>query len=415
MRILVANWSSREVGGAETYLGDLLPCLGARGHELGLLSELDAPIDRTPIALPERAPRWAVDSIGRAGALRNAGDWAPDLVYVHQLEDPSLERDLLELAPAVLFAHGYHGTCVSGSKTFKSLSVRPCSRRFGLMCLAHYYPHHCGGWSPVSMMREYRRQRGRNRLLSHYAAIVTASEHMRREFMKHGLRDGDVHKLTHYVRAAGAERDLWGEGSSVQGVADSESGGLSFQLLFVGRMDFLKGGRVLLSALPQVATTLRRPVHLTMIGDGPDREQWERQAQHFQAADPPIVVDFLGWLGFEAIDRLLLTTHLLVVPSLWPEPFGQVGPESALRGVPAVAFDVGGISEWLLNGVNGYLASASPPRAEDLAHAIVKALGDPVGYERLRSGARETVQRFNLDRHVKELEDVFTSVVGTRV
>ena len=51
-----------------------------------------------------------------------------------------------------------------------------------------------------------------------------------------------------------------------------------WRLLFVGRMEALKGGLHLLEALPTVARALGRPVHVTMAGDGGDRQRWQERA-----------------------------------------------------------------------------------------------------------------------------------------
>ena len=107
--------------------------------------------------------------------------------FSHGLLDPEIEARTLHIAPAVFLAHAYYGTCISGAKMFKSPTNMPCSRTFGWPCLAHYYPRRCGGWSPITMVREFRRQSARFELLSQYKAIVTLSSHMQREYARHGL------------------------------------------------------------------------------------------------------------------------------------------------------------------------------------------------------------------------------------
>ena len=60
MRIVILSWTSEQVGGAERYLANLIPGLESRGHEIGLLIEMDVPMDRTPLTLSARAPTWSI-------------------------------------------------------------------------------------------------------------------------------------------------------------------------------------------------------------------------------------------------------------------------------------------------------------------------------------------------------------------
>jgi glycosyltransferase involved in cell wall biosynthesis len=101
---------------------------------------------------------------------------------------------------------------------------------------------------------------------------------------------------------------------------------------------------------------------------------------------------------------------LLAVPSVWPEPFGLVGIEAGCVGLPAVAYDVGGIGEWLVPGRSGELAPGDPPTVDGLAGAIVRALRDPVRYASLRRGAWEIARQFTMAAHMNRLEPVLLSV-----
>ena len=192
-------------------------------------------------------------------------EWRPQVLFSHGLLDPEVEARTLQIAPAVFLAHAYYGTCISGAKMFKSPTNMPCSRTFGWPCLANYYPRRCGGWSPITMVREFRRQSARLELLSQYKAIVTLSSHMQREYARHGLG-------ATWVRGA-VEPGV----SSATDVPDRRPHD-EYRLLFVGRMDHLKGGDYLLDALPRVASALDRTLNVTFVGDGPARASWQAAA-----------------------------------------------------------------------------------------------------------------------------------------
>lgn len=400
MRIAITTWSRRRVAGAETYLNGILAELARAGHELAFWHEADAPADREPIALPEGTPAWCVAELEAGPALAKLRGWQPDLIYAHGLIDAALEAETLTAAPAVLLAHGYYGTCISGGKAFKSPTVRPCHRRFGWQCLLHYYPRRCGGWSPVTMLREYRYQADRLRLLKDYRAVVTASEHMRSEYVNHGVAPDRVHLLPFDLPAADA--------ADTAPVIDRPQS--AWRLLFLGRMERLKGGQTLLQALPQLRASLARPLRVTLAGDGPERSAWERQAARLQAQDPGLTVEFPGWVSGSRLESLWAACDLLVLPSLWPEPFGLAGLEAGARGVPAVAFRVGGIADWLKDGINGHLAPGEPPTAAGLAEAITKCFCSPDAHARLRRGAVEVAQQFRKKRHLSGLLELFQKV-----
>jgi glycosyltransferase involved in cell wall biosynthesis len=96
---------------------------------------------------------------------------------------------------------------------------------------------------------------------------------------------------------------------------------------------------------------------------------------------------------------------LAAVPSLWPEPFGLIGLDAASLGRPAIAFDVGGIREWLADGVNGVLVA--PSAGEDgLARALASLLNQPAECARMGANALNVSRQLSLTTHVELLESL---------
>src|SRR5688572_4024041 len=123
-------------------------------------------------------------------------------------------------------------------------------------------------------------------------------------------------------------------------------------------------------------------------------------------------VEITSWLSSESAADALDCADLLVVPSLWPEPFGMVGVEAARRGVPSVAFAVGGIPEWLIDGATGTLVPARPPTAKAFAAAIASTLSNDGALRRMRAACPDAARRFDMGTHLQALDAVFAEVSG---
>jgi glycosyltransferase involved in cell wall biosynthesis len=119
-----------------------------------------------------------------------------------------------------------------------------------------------------------------------------------------------------------------------------------------------------------------------------------------------------GWIAREDRARVYGRAVLVAVPSLWPEPFGLVGLDAAALGRPAIAFDVGGIGEWLTDGVNGKLVEPAAGE-EGLASALAALLGNPGERERMGRGAFDVSRRMSLAAHIARLESVLSRTAAT--
>jgi glycosyltransferase involved in cell wall biosynthesis len=393
MRIAIINSNSTVVGGVEVYLQQLIEALAERGHSIGFWHEMPDFEGKARVYPPSGVKVWSVAGLGADSALAELAEWKPDVIYAHGLRSPDLEAETQRIAPAVFFAHSYYGSCISGTKTHQRVPAKPCSRRFGWKCLLHYYPDRCGGLNPRVMFREYHRQAERLSILRHYQTIITASSHMAAEYVKHGL--ADRLKVINLPVSTAAPQGDKAEGTRRRGPG--------YSLLFLGRMEFLKGGSILLEALPAFRSELGCPVKVVFAGDGPERADWEARANRLASQDAGLEFVFTGWLDAQRKSEVLDSCDLLVLPSVWPEPFGLVGLEAGLHSVPAVAFAVGGITDWLKDGVNGMLAHGNPPTARGLSSAMARCLGDKADLKALRQGAKAHAKRFSMQAHLEHL------------
>ncbi len=393
MRIVVANASDRWIGGIETYAGLLMPALLERGHDVLFLHERTDGGDRPLIPSLDIVPRVSIAQAGLDGAMSAVRAWKPDVLFSQWLDEPVHEAAALELAPSVMFAHAYFGTCISGSKTHRLPDTQPCGRRFGPACLALYFPRRCGGLSPGTALTEYGKQRRRLASLHRYRRIVTFSDHMRREYLNHGL---DPHRVTQLPPIYPSLLEYAEEAPAP--TADE------LRICFIGRIERLKGLTLLIEALPLVATAVGRPVRLVVAGDGPDAGSCRALAARVEKTARGVSVQFLGWMPAAGCVDVTLASDVLAMPSLWPEPFGFTGAEAVRRGVPVAAFATGAIPEWLTDGVNGALAPANPPTAAGIADALLRAARvrtpRPSGDE-VRAGAVSA-----LAQHVTQVVDV---------
>lgn len=112
-------------------------------------------------------------------------------------------------------------------------------------------------------------------------------------------------------------------------------------LAFVGRLVSDKGCDQLIQALELLRSEGLTP-RLTIIGDGPERAALEQMVQAGQLTGQ---VRFTGVLDQRGVAEELRRHEIMVVPSLWEEPFGVVALEGAACGCVVLGSDGGGLPE----------------------------------------------------------------------
>jgi glycosyltransferase involved in cell wall biosynthesis len=403
LRIAVLHRYRRALGGVEVYVSASLQLLDRAGHSTLAISEVNAPSGRNLIKYPEGTKSLLVEDLGHLKTLKEVAGWSPDVFVCHGFRDLEFEKQMLSVCRGVFVFHGFNGMCISGRKTVYRPTAEPCKSELSLGCLVKYFPLRCGGSSPISMISGYKYQKSRLSLLATYSGLITHSEFMRRECLKHGLADSKIFDIP--FLSVQKPMDLKPK------VRELPSGRLS--LLFLGRMDRLKGGELMINAVAGVCSSHGKSIELVLIGDGPERARWEGLASACSNREPLFSAKFMGWIDSPSSNESVGGCSLLLVPSVWPEPFGQVGIELGSHGIPAVGFDVGGIGEWLADRQNGILVEASPPLTSEFRDGIIRALDHSI-YSSLSAGAIERAKQFDGVLHISSLLNAFSVILGKK-
>lgn len=174
------------------------------------------------------------------------------------------------------------------------------------------------------------------------------------------------------------------EPGPVDGTAPPAAGG-PCRLLFVGRLDAVKGVVVLFDAVASLLAT-GTSLHLTLVGDGPQRAELERRVATLGIGAS---VTFAGYCNQDDVQQHLSDTDVFVLPS-----FAEGVPVSLMEAMamsrPVVATNVGGVTELVLNGVNGIVVA--PGDAIALEAAISELADDADRRARLGRMGSATVR-----------------------
>ena len=181
---------------------------------------------------------------------------------------------------------------------------------------------------------------------------------------------------------------------------------LGDSILYAGRLEPEKGILELLAGFEIVLKSLP-DAKMLLAGDGVLKTELESYIQERMLGES---VQMLGMLDKQDLQHLYSKVRAVAIPSLWPEPFGRVGPEAMAYGVPVIASGRGGMSDWLRDGENGLIVN--PADTKGLADAMVRLLRDQALHKHLSQNARTSVSRFSVASYVDDLETLYRDVTA---
>jgi D-inositol-3-phosphate glycosyltransferase len=182
-------------------------------------------------------------------------------------------------------------------------------------------------------------------------------------------------------------------------------------LLFVGRLERLKGVETAIRALALLRDRAHDDLRLIVLGedvrDGDESEK-ERLKGVASALGVRDRVDFLGSVAHHELPYFYGAADVCVMPS-YSESFGLVALEAQACGRPVVASGVSGLRSVVRDEVSGYLIDGHDPAA--YAERIGRLLADPELAQQMGRRGRLLAQRFSWTRTADRLEGLFENVI----
>lgn len=158
-------------------------------------------------------------------------------------------------------------------------------------------------------------------------------------------------------------------------------------VLFVGRLAEKKGVTYLIEAMKSIDALL------VIVGDGPLRGDLEKQALSIRNK-----IIFLGAKTHEDLKAIYASADVFVIPSVTTkdgdqEGFGLVMLEAMASGLPVIASNSGGITQLIINEVNGLLCEEKC--VKELVNGIKRILEDNELYCKIINNAGNMIEKYD--------------------
>lgn len=262
------------------------------------------------------------------------------------------------------------------------------SKTLGLPLIASFHGYDMTQ-SDDSLPRLYRRRRDRLKTVG--ARFICISNFIRNRAIAKGFPSEKT--IVHYT---GVNVDAFRPDDTIPRVPT---------VLFVGRLVRNKGCEHLIRAMKAVQDALPH-TKLLIIGDGPLRDQLERQASEllrnfeFLGAQPPSVVKY--WMN----RAMVFSVPSVTLPCGQSEGLGMVFAEAHAMRIPVVSFLTGGIPEVVINEKTGFLL----PEGDigGLTSRLLMLLQDQrLCNEFGAAGRRRVAEVMNIKIQAAALEDIY--------
>ncbi|MEW6095316.1 MAG: glycosyltransferase family 4 protein [bacterium] len=176
-----------------------------------------------------------------------------------------------------------------------------------------------------------------------------------------------------------------------------------FLIVSVCRLVKRKG----LDYLIQAVSSLRdKRIKILIIGDGIEKQNLLQLAKKLDISDQVI---FLGFLTEEVKFQYLSISDIFILTSLH-EGFGIVYLEGMSCGLPVIASDNGGQTDFIIEGENGFLIPVAD--VDKLSQRIIELIENKELRDKISEVNIKKAQEFSITKEAQKYEEIYKSVLG---
>lgn len=394
MSISVIHFNDKitNVGGVEVYLSQLQPLLNAQGYKSSWLEVRRAKKSNYVVRTDNQQTAFTFTPTDLKHFLEKITKGTRCIYHLHSVSDPALLETLFSYGPVIRTMHEPRLFCPGQGKFWRADEV-PCPTPAGIHCIYHAYAKQCCNRHPKRLIKSlantyYELKNAGKR----YSAIIANSNWISNQAILAGVPEQKIKVIPYYTE-------------KVEPTAIPEN--LPPKVLFIGRLTKEKGLHYLLLVLKK-SLDKKLVLQLDIVGDGHERFFFEEMAQRLGLSQ---FCTFHGWLGREKIKERINAANVVAFPSIYPEAFGIVGIEAMMHARPVVAFDVGGVQEWLQDKITGFVVE--PKNCDDFSTALIKICLDYEYASWLGKNAYlAALKRFLPEHHLIALKNVYNQILA---
>lgn len=167
------------------------------------------------------------------------------------------------------------------------------------------------------------------------------------------------------------------------------------KFLFMGTLNSHKGIEFLINTFKKIKS---ENIELKICGDGPLRGFVEESCKSDDR------IEYLGSIFGKEKEKILYESDVMIVPSIWYEPFGRVVIEAYKYGMPVIACTIGGINE-LLNDEISIGIKENDNKA--LVDAIIK-LSNRENVKKYMINTNKYINGYDIKDQIESFKKVYT-------